>query len=185
VDRYPGKVSSAVFIAPAGLTRSEKLDKRGREVVLGKNENEKSNKEQHLEEDRDWVFDFLEDGQLVLPFDWEERVRNGEIVAEAIRQWEYDTHPGYQGSVVGIVKDGGVFDHHEVLKRALTKKEREVRCLVVLGEKDGVVSAEECAEVGFDDVRVIKGVGHGVVREKADEVGGLIAAFLGGLYGNE
>jgi pimeloyl-ACP methyl ester carboxylesterase len=164
---FPHRVESAVFIAPVGLMEVSKLDEASQAVMRGK-------ESEDGEEVRDWVFNFLEDGELVVPIDWEERVGRGEVVPEAIRQWECDNHEGYQASVIGIVRDGKVFDNHEAFEKA---PKTGKRCLVILGEEDDVATREDCEGVGMGDVKVVKGVGHGLVRQRVEEVGDHIEDF--------
>lgn len=39
-------------------------------------------------------------GQLNIPADWKQRVEKGEVVAEAVREWQIREHPGHVASVV-------------------------------------------------------------------------------------
>jgi hypothetical protein len=166
---WPDKVESAVFIAPAGLMEVSNLDETSRDVLAGKYDQEGDG-----ERVRDWVFNFLEGGELVVPCDWEERVGRGDVVAPAVRDWEYKNHDGYQGSVIGIVRDGKVFDNHEAFKRAASTGKR---CLFVLGEKDDVAKSEDCEAVGMENVRVIKAASHELVRTRVEDVSGLVQEF--------
>lgn len=153
----PNRVQSIALVAPAGLYRSALM------------------KAEFLARDcadeaaaRDWIMQLLEGGKpLVVPADWQERVARGELVAEAVREWEMKEHKGHAASVVAIFRDGGVMDSAEVFRKASATG---VARVVVLGELDDVGGVEDFGEVGFEDVKVVKGVGHGVVRERVEEV---------------
>jgi hypothetical protein len=124
------------------------------------------------------INDVLEDGGLVVPEDWEERVAKGEVVAPALRDWQMRNHPGHAASVVGVFRDGGVLDNDGAFVRAL---ESGVPNLVVLGEGDDVCTKEQLVELGFRDVKAIGDVGHEVVRVKVPEVAAFIGEFWKGL----
>jgi pimeloyl-ACP methyl ester carboxylesterase len=126
------------------------------------------------EQARDWVFEWLEGGKLVVPVDWKERVERGEVVAEAVRDWEVREHHGHVASVVGIVRDGGVFDRDAEFAVAAKKG---IPNLSILGELDDLCGVQDLAAVGMQNVSVIPQVGHGVVREKALDVACLIEDF--------
>lgn len=163
------RVSSMVLVAPAGLVRSETFGVRERGFLRGEGEEEEA---------KDWVFEWLEGGELVVPADWEERVARGEVVAEAVRDWEVKEHGGHVGSVVGILRDGGVLDKHgEFVKAA----ETGIPNLSILGELDDLCSVQDLAEVDMHNVAVIPQVGHGVVRQRVTEVADLIENFWNGL----
>ncbi|KAJ5407879.1 hypothetical protein N7509_001762 [Penicillium cosmopolitanum] len=162
----PGSVASMVLVAPAGLLRSSELSEVERGYMRGG---------EGLEDrSREWVFEFLEGGQLVVPSDWKERVERGEIVAEAVRDWQMKNHKGHAASVVGIVRDGGVFDKHAEFA---TASKAGVKNFCVLGELDDLCSVQRLKEVGMENVAVVPQVGHGVVRERVLEVAGHIEEF--------
>lgn len=159
------RVQSFVLVAPAGL------------VQLGSvPEADQVHFRHGCDEDaaQKWVVNWLEGGELVVPADWRERVARGEVVAEALRDWQTRNHPGHTSSVVAIVRDGGVMDNHENFKKAVATG---VPSLVVLGEKDDLCTEEELRHVGFEKVFVVPEAGHGVVRDRAVEVAGLIGDF--------
>ncbi|KAJ4007362.1 hypothetical protein NW752_007659 [Fusarium irregulare] len=162
------RVKSFTLVAPAGLLSSETIfspeHMRGDDEVAAEK----------------WIFEFLEGGDLVVPSNWKERVANGEIVAEAVRDWQMRKHPGHVASVVGIFRDGGVMDSNSQFAQA---SKVGVPNLAVLGEKDDLVSKEQLESHGFENVFVVKDVGHGVVRDRADEVAGLVTKFWNGLDG--
>ncbi|KAH7173936.1 Alpha/Beta hydrolase protein [Fusarium flagelliforme] len=156
------RVKSYTLVAPAGLLNSHAIFPA--EHMRGDDEAAAQK----------WILNFLEGGDLVVPTNWKERVANDEIVAEAVRDWQMRNHPGHVGSVVAIFRDGGVMDSHYEFAQA-------GRCLVpnlaVLGGKDDLVSEEQLAKCGFENVFVVEGAGHGVVRDRAEEVARLITDF--------
>ncbi|KAJ5288217.1 valacyclovir hydrolase [Penicillium angulare] len=166
---YSERVSSMALVAPAGLVRSETFGEVQQAYLSGDGTEEEA---------KDWVFEWLEGGKLVVPYDWKERIARGDIVAEAVRDWEVREHEGHVASVVGIVRDGGVLDKHgEFVKAA----ETGIPSICVLGELDDLCSVQDLAEVGMKNAQVVSQVGHGVVRQKVPEVADLIENFWKGL----
>ncbi|KAF5679153.1 dihydrolipoyllysine-residue acetyltransferase component of acetoin cleaving system [Fusarium heterosporum] len=164
VASRPSRVKSFTLVAPAGLLRSSDFTTEEQGYMRGGDEAAA----------KKWVFQFLEGGELVVPADWKEKVANGEIVAAAVREWQMREHPGHEASVVGIVRDGGVMDSHaQFVKAAQTG----VPSLAVLGEMDDLCNKEKLADVGFSNVFVVPQAGHGVVRDKAQDVAALITDF--------
>ncbi|KAF4969323.1 hypothetical protein FSARC_3397 [Fusarium sarcochroum] len=164
VASRPTRVQSFTFVAPAGLLRSSDFTSEQQGYLRGDDEVGA----------KKWVIEFLEGGELVVPKDWKQRVANGEVVAEAVRDWQMRVHPGHLASVVGIVRDGGVMDSHtQFLKAAQTG----IPSLAVLGELDDLCSKQQLNEHGFDNVFVIPQVGHGVVRDRAEAVATFISEF--------
>ena len=163
---HPERVASMVLIAPVGLIRTAQYDELQRSYLHGG---------EGLEDQaRAWILELLEGGQLIVPSDWKERVRRGEVVAEAVREWQMREHEGHVASVVGIYRDGGVQDRHaEFAKAAKTG----VQGLYILGELDDVCSVQDLHDVGMRNVAIISQVGHGVVRERVPEVAQLIEDF--------
>ncbi|KAF5848395.1 hypothetical protein GGP41_005804 [Bipolaris sorokiniana] len=162
------RVQNYVLVAPAGLVKRSSLTPAEQEHF------------QHdCDEDaaRQWVATWLEGGELIVPSDWKERVARGEVVAEAIREWQARNHPGHTASVVAIVRDGGVMDNHESFEKAVVTG---VPSMVVLGEKDDLCTEQELRNFGFDSVFVVPNAGHGVVRDKVPEVAGFIVEFWRG-----
>ncbi|KAB8215953.1 Alpha/Beta hydrolase protein [Aspergillus novoparasiticus] len=163
---HPERVASMALVAPAGLRRTAGLDEVQKGYLRGG---------EGLEEAaRDWILEVLEGGRLVVPTDWEERVARGEVVAEAVRDWEMKEHAGHVASVVGIFRDGGVFDKHAEFAKAATTG---IKCRCVLGQLDDLCSVQDLHELGMQDVVVVPQVGHGVVRERVPEVAGFIEEF--------
>ena len=168
VAKRQERVKSFTLVAPAGLLSSE---------AIFPPEHMRGDDEAAAEK---WILNFLEGGDLVVPSNWKERVSNGEIVAEAVRDWQMRNHPGHVASVVAIFRDGGVMDSHSQFAEA---GNAGVPNIAVLGEKDDLVSKEQLESYGFGNVFVVKDSGHGVVRDKAGEVAGLITKFWNRLDG--
>jgi pimeloyl-ACP methyl ester carboxylesterase len=167
---HPERVASIVLVAPAGLLYTSEFTEVQKSYLRGGEELE--------EQARAWIFEFLEGGHLVVPSDWKEKVERGEVVAEAIRDWEVREHEGHSASVVAIFRDGGVLDNDaEFVKAAKTG----IPNLSVLGELDDVVSVEKLERVGMRNIAVVPQVGHGVVRERVPQVASLIEDFWKGL----
>ncbi|KAJ5895298.1 hypothetical protein N7495_006989 [Penicillium taxi] len=164
--KYPERVASMVLCAPAGLYRSVKFGEKELSYLRGGEGLE--------EEARDWIWELLEGGKLVVPSDWKERVDHGEVVAAAVKDWLLREHKGYLASVVGIWRDGGVLDRHAQFKEAAKKG---IPNLCILGELDGVCSVQDLSEVGMHNVTVVPQVGHPLVRERVPEVSRLIEDF--------
>lgn len=164
--RHTERLSSMVLIAPAGLLRTSELTELENSYMRGG---------EGLEEKaQEWVIEFLEGGQLVVPPDWRERVARGEVVAEAVRDWQMKNHEGHLPSVVGILRDGGAFDRQPEFTAAA---KTSIENFSILGDLDPVCSVADLNEVGMTDVAVIPQVGHGLVREKVPEVSTYIERF--------
>ncbi|KAH8759495.1 Alpha/Beta hydrolase protein [Diaporthe sp. PMI_573] len=160
------RVRSMAFVAPAGFLRSADLTELQRAYIRGGSSIE--------DEAREWVLEFLEGGEMVVPADWKERVARGEVVPEAIRKWQMRVHPGHTASVVGIVRDGAVFDNHADFAKAAGMG---LESIFVLGGLDDLCSPSDLEQVGFNNVKVVPEAGHGVVRDKVAEVAGFIGDF--------
>ncbi|KXJ87288.1 putative valacyclovir hydrolase [Microdochium bolleyi] len=164
------RVESVVYVAPAGLFGVKDFS-ADQQVLLRGDAGEGEVDELAT---RDFVMSFLEGGELVVPADAAERIAKGEVVAEAVRDWEMKNHPGHAGSVVAIVRDGGVMDREETFRQASASGKA---MLAVLGEKDDITSLEKVRNVGVEAVVVVNGAGHGVVRLQAGEVARAIGQF--------
>lgn len=164
--RGPERVKSMALVAPAGLLRLADLTDLQRSYIKGGS---------GVEDDaRSWTFEFLEGGDLVVPADWKERVARGEVVAEAVREWQIREHPGHAASVVGIFRDAGVFDNDADFARA---SESGVQSVFVLGALDDLCSESKLTQVGFHNIHVVPEAGHTVVRSRVPEVAGFIGEF--------
>ncbi|GAB7355641.1 hypothetical protein MBLNU459_g6358t1 [Dothideomycetes sp. NU459] len=71
--RFPDLVSSLVVIATAGLIQETSFSERERGLLRGGDGVNEA-------EARDWILDWLEGGELVVPTGWEARIAAGEIV---------------------------------------------------------------------------------------------------------
>ena len=162
------RVQSFVLVAPAGLIRRKGFDERGQALLAEEGERDEGAARDFI------IHNVLEGGGLVVPADWEERVKRGEVVAQAVREWQMREHRGHAASVVAIFRDGGVMDNDEVFVKAA---ETGVPNLVVLGETDDVCSKAQLEALGYRDVEIVAGAGHGVVRDKATEVAEYITKF--------
>ena len=158
------RVKSFTLIAPAGLICSTNFPPEQRAYLHSGDEVAA----------RKWVLNVLEGGELVVPVDWKERVGRGEVVAQAVKEWQIRQHPGHMASVVAIFRDGGVVDNSALFAKAARTG---IPSLVVLGELDDVCSKQELNGLGFADVHVIAQVGHGVSRERPVEVAAFISDF--------
>lgn len=167
------RVQSFVLIAPAGLMRASNFTAQEQDYLregVGGDEIAAAK----------FIQSFLEGGDRVVPAGWEERVARGEIVAEAVREWESREHPGHNASVVGVFRDAGVLDNDSDFVDAL---KTGIPSVAVLGESDEVCSEKDLHQVGFTNVHVVPQVGHGVVRERATDVAAIISAFWKKLEG--
>jgi pimeloyl-ACP methyl ester carboxylesterase len=161
----PERVKSFTLVAPAGLIWSLSFTPQEQEHFRHGCDEVAARK---------FIISWLEGGELVVPTDWKERIGRGEMVAQAIKEWQMREHPGHTASVVAMVRDGGAMDNFHAFSRAVGTG---IPSLVVLGEHDGVCDEKQLSGVGFKDVFVVPGAGHGVVRERVPEVSGLITDF--------
>jgi pimeloyl-ACP methyl ester carboxylesterase len=160
----PARVKSYVLVAPAGLIPSAMFTPEQQGYLRGGDEVAA----------RKFTLQFLEGGDLVVPADWKERVGKGEVVAEAVREWQMREHPGHTASVVGIFRDGGVLDNDPVYVKAVGTG---IPSLAVLGGKDELYNEQQVKDLGFTNVTVVPEAGHGVVRQNVPEVAGFISNF--------
>jgi pimeloyl-ACP methyl ester carboxylesterase len=172
VATRPSRVKGFTLVAPAGLIRSlhftteeQEHFRRGCDEIAA----------------RKFIVRWLEGGEFVIAGDWKERVARGEIVAQAVKEWQMREHRGHTASVVAVFRDGGAMDKVDAFSRAV---DTGIPSLVVLGENDDVCNEKELREIGFKDIFVVPGAGHGVVRDTVPEVAGFISDFWTQL-GNE
>ncbi|KAI3335549.1 alpha/beta-hydrolase [Ustulina deusta] len=163
----PWAVDSAALLAPAGVIDTALFGDRLRGLLLAAADRAGSEPEA-----REAVFAFLEGGPLVVPPDWEERARRGEVVAEALRDWELSEHPGYRHSVFSMFREGNVYGCEDDFGRFARLQGKKV--VVVLGELDEVCRREKLVDLGFEYVEVVEGAGHGVVRTQPGEVARIV-----------
>ncbi|PNP85377.1 hypothetical protein FNYG_01206 [Fusarium nygamai] len=164
VASRPSRVKSFTLVAPAGLLEISMFTPEEQACLQGDDEAAA----------KKCVLNILEGGDLVVPADWKQRVANGEVVAEAVREWQMREHPGHTASVVAIFRDGGVMDSHAHFDEAA---KTGIPSLAVLGELDGLCSRDQLNEHGFENVFVVPKAVHSVVRDKAEHVAKLIADF--------
>jgi pimeloyl-ACP methyl ester carboxylesterase len=161
----PRVCSSVALLAPAGLLSKDAFDERMRALL----DDDSTGRES---EAMDCVLEFLEGGPLVVPTDWRERVRSGEVVAEAFREWELREHPGYPHSVLSMFREDNVYgceDYFRTFARLPVKK------VVVLGELDTICTKSQLVNLGFETVEVVKQTDHGVVRTAPGEVARIVS----------
>ncbi|KAI1116403.1 alpha/beta-hydrolase [Nemania sp. NC0429] len=159
----PRVVSSATLLAPAGLVQKDSFDEDMRDLL-----DDSTGREP---EAIDRVLSFLEGGPLVVPADWRERSRRGEVVAEALREWELSEHSGYPHSVLSMFREDNVYGCEEYFRRFARLPLRKI---AVLGELDGVCSKGQLVDLGFDSVEVVPQRDHGVVRSAPEEVARIV-----------
>jgi pimeloyl-ACP methyl ester carboxylesterase len=172
---HPELVSSLTLAAPAGLLRSQQKNRLMKWLEYGGWGFEWLSRRQ--------IIDFVNGGPLVPGLDWREKVSKGEVDYAAVQIWERDIHKGYTASVVSIYRYAGIYDLHS---EYATVARGGIKTLVLLGDLDGffkvdMVKAELEALSWRGDIKIMEGVGHGVVREKVDEVAGLIEEFWKGV----
>jgi pimeloyl-ACP methyl ester carboxylesterase len=161
----PSRVTSFAIIAPAGTGRFSGCSSELQARLTGTDEAAARGK----------VLQYLEGGELTVPPGWKDRVARGEVVAEAVRDWQMREHRGHPPSMVAIFRDGGVMDNHDAFAKAVGTG---IPSIAVLGGTDDVCQEEDLRKLGFANVHVLPGVGHGVVRERAAEVAELVCDFL-------
>lgn len=164
----PSRMKSFTLVAPAGLIQSSRLTPEQLDYLRGDDEIAA----------RKWILAWLEGGELIVPADWKERVAKGEVVAQAVKEWQMRENPGHTASVVAVVRDAGAFDNDAMFAEALRTG---IPNLAVLGELDDVCTNQQLEDVGFENVVVVPHAGHAVVREKVDEVATAICEFWSGL----
>ncbi|RYN77672.1 hypothetical protein AA0120_g11349 [Alternaria tenuissima] len=165
----PSRVSSFTLVAPAGLIRICAFPTEDQHHLMqGVDEVEV----------RKLILRFLEGGELIVPDDWRERVGRGEIVPQAVKEWQMREHPGHTASVVAMFRDGGAMYNHDNFEKAVRTG---IPSLVVLGEYDDLCTEQQLRGYGFSDIHVVPQAGHGVVRERVPEVAGFITNFWNGL----
>ncbi|THY32795.1 alpha/beta-hydrolase [Aureobasidium pullulans] len=163
------KVISISLVAPAGLWKPASLDNNKLESAdygIAKS----------------YVLELLEGGPLIVPSDFASRIARGEIVAEKIREWQMVNHKGHTASVIAIVRDAGVLARPEVYKKAVATG---IPIVAVLGKTDDVVYEKGLNGVGVENVHVVEGAGHAVVRDKVPEVAAHIERFWKGIFAAE
>ena len=113
---------------------------------------------------------------------WEERVKKGEVVSEALRRWEVERHPGFEWSVLSLFREGGVVWCEEGFRRLAELGKggwegRQVRTKIVLGEKDPCCEEEKVRGLGLGDVVVLEGAEHAFPRTRVQDVVNILLGF--------
>ncbi|KAI1178379.1 alpha/beta-hydrolase [Nemania sp. FL0916] len=158
----PNMVSSAALIAPAGLLRKENFSPRLQELM-----DDTSGSKEVEAEARDAVLEFLEGGKLVVPEDWWQRCYRGQVVAEALRDWQLKEHAGYSHSVLSMFREQNIYGCDEFFKKfafLLFKK------AAVLGELDDICTEDQLLRFGIWNTDIVDGAGHALVRSHAHDV---------------
>lgn len=165
-------VESFVLVAPAGLVRRAWFNEQEKVWLSTQCPAEDEARAARF------VVETLEGSPLpiAVPSDWQQKAEKGEVVAQAVKDWEMRIHPGHPASVVGVFRDGGVIDNDQLF---IDARKLGLPALVVLGENDGLSTEKEIKGFGFD-VEVVLGAGHAVVRENAGEVAQFIVRFWKG-----
>jgi pimeloyl-ACP methyl ester carboxylesterase len=164
VGLRPSRIKTFTLIAPAGLIQFAKLTAE-QQGYIRDGDDAAARRE---------VVKWLDGDKPSLPVDWKERVGRGEIVAEAIREWQMREHPGHIASVAAIIRDGGTFDNDLIFLKAVRT---QIPAFIVLGELDRICSREQLYDLGFENVAVVPNVGHEVPRQRVPEVEALIREF--------
>ncbi|KAF2103132.1 putative valacyclovir hydrolase [Rhizodiscina lignyota] len=162
----PWAALSVALLAPAGLLRKEEFSQQMQELLEDSKRRET--------EAADCVLSYLEGGPLVVPTDWRERVNSGEIVAEALREWELQEHSGYPYSVLSMFREGGVSGCEDYFREFA---QLSLKKIGVVAELDTVCSKSQLVGLGFRDVEIVKNAGHAFVRGVPDEVASIVHRF--------
>lgn len=168
---------SATLIAPAGLLRRDWFTPEQQGLLSVGCPAEQESEAAKL------VLEILEDGPLVVPATSAATIAAGGVCAQAVKQWQLAQHPGHFASVVGIFRDAGVLDNEALFLSAKDRAEElGIGLGFVLGEKDGCYKVGEVEGlVGKERVRVVRGAGHAVVRERVGEVVEAVEGFWKGV----
>lgn len=164
VVRNSTKVHSCTLIAPAGLIQPSSFSSDDMDKLHSTN----------FETAWDWVSDWLEGGPLQVPTDYRMRIADGQVVAEAIREWQNKNHEGHRASVVDIIRHGGVIDSGQTFIEA---GRAGVPTLAILGGQDGVCSQTDLSRVGYDSPVIVPGADHALVRKQTSEIVSAIIPF--------
>ncbi len=164
---HPELVESVVLVAPGGFLRKTGITEEQRAFLRGGPGIE--------DQACAWILDMVNGGPLVVPPDWRERVSRGELVPPAIQIWERSEHQGHIPSVVSMLRDGGVFEMNTEFEKVANNG--KTKGLAVLGEVDEIVNELDMRTAGWKDILVVPETGHGVVREKVEQVAEAIVEF--------
>lgn len=201
---HPWLIRSVALLAPVGVMD---LDLGEMSVDLQRRIYNPSATDDTEEETRREVLAWMEGGDdgkgkghlPAVPEDAAERIARGEVVAEALRRWEWEEHPGYQWSVLSLFREGGVVgceegyqvlaalgrgesivgggDGNGVGEEQKRRDGRRVRTKIVLGELDPCCEEKKVRELGLQDVEVLKGEGHAFPRTRVEDVAQVLVRF--------
>ena len=115
---------------------------------------------------------WLEGGELVVTFDWKDKVARGEMVAETVRDWQMKVHKGHAASIVAICRDGGIMDGHADFQQLNSLSNPT---MAILGDSDPTCTREGLR--GVDDIVVIPQTSHTVVREQVSAVAAAVESL--------
>ncbi|KAH7381865.1 Alpha/Beta hydrolase protein [Cadophora sp. MPI-SDFR-AT-0126] len=174
---HTSAVESLVLIAPAGLLRRSNQSAWTRFLDFGG----WGWGWESLSAER--IYDFLGPGPV--EENWQENLKGkglNAIPRNAVQVWEKENHEGHVASLVSMYRYGGLYDMHETYRSVA---ESGMDTLVLLGETDGffekMYMMGELEKLGWKgEVRVVEGVGHGVVAEKTKETGDFVRKFWEG-----
>ena len=157
---------SVAVLGPAGLLHKADFPPRVRELL-----DDSKGKE---EEAKDAMLDFLEGGPLEVPDDWRERMNEGQVVAQALREWELQEHAGYPLSILSLLREGDVTDRDGLIEQFA---QLPLPKLAIAGEVDSMCSAQRLVELGLDNIEVIPKANHDFVRRVPGEVARMLHRF--------
>lgn len=162
----PHLISSLVLVAPVGLLCMSDFTIEQQKWFRGETS-------VPAEEAQKQLMNWLEGGPLIVPADWKEAVANGELVAQAVKDWQMVNHEGHAASVIAFFDAGAMNMHEEFRKTAAAG----LKCLGVLGGADSLCTVSDLEDVGFKNVVAIEGAGHNLVREQVPEVTRFVEEF--------
>ncbi|KAI1269758.1 alpha/beta-hydrolase [Xylariaceae sp. FL1019] len=161
----PWVMESVGVLAPAGMIPDQMFGQR----LLNLLDDSKGRETEAQEA----ILDFLEGGVLEVPEDWEARNRSGEVVPEALRQWELDEHKGYPHSILSMSRNG-IRGNEEAFR---TFAQSPVRKIGIVAQLDPVCSKERLEDAGWSNVKVVPQSHHGFVRSHAKDVARIVHEF--------
>lgn len=163
---YPWAVSTMTLVAPAGLVNKDTFGSELNQLLVDSTGRQ--------EEAFEKVLSFLEGGPLVVPSDWKERVQKGEVVAEALRQWELDKHAGYRHSVLSIFREGNIYDCEAAFSAYV---QSPVEKLAIVAEFDPICYDHQLKNVGFANVKIVPDSDHAFIRSMPEKIARIILEF--------
>lgn len=162
----PWATESVILMAPVGIMRKEDFSAQMQELLDDSGQRE--------QEAQDEILNYLEGGPVIVPEDWKVRSKRGWIVAQAIRLWERENHPGFSHSILSMFRYGGVTgceDKFRAFSQLPTKK------AAVLADGDFVCDKQQLNDLGLNDVVVVPNANHDFARDTPGEVAAEIYQF--------